>query len=176
MNNIYTTSINGNHFIDRVRDTLLRGGRITKRKGMVACVAPMMGTVLAPLMLAGTISTGTSHSAWAADEYGVYAGPNGAITCDTTTYTTGPADDIIYTTGIDGINFTLKDIVVNEPTGHAVYLRTLVASTNSVDVNVDNVDIRSSALSRYGINIEHVGTAGSINFNMTSGFVSADFA
>jgi len=176
MSKLYNSSIAGNHFVDRVRDTLLRGGRVTKWKGLVACVAPVMGTVLAPLMLAGIITAGTSYSALAADECGVYAGPNGVIICDTTTYTTGPADDIVYTTGVDGIDLTLQDITVNDPTGHSVNVSTLAASTNAVDVSVDNVDIRSSALTRNGINIAHVGIDGAINFDMTSGFVSADFA
>jgi len=39
-----------NHFVDRVRDTLLRGGRVTKWKGRAASFAPSLGISVPKLM------------------------------------------------------------------------------------------------------------------------------
>jgi outer membrane autotransporter protein len=41
-----------NHFIDNVRDALLRGGRLTKWKGKVASIAPLMGADLGETLVA----------------------------------------------------------------------------------------------------------------------------
>ena len=65
----------------------LRGGRMTKWKGLAASVAPVAGSVI--------LSSFAAEQASAANECGAPTGPNATITCDSGTHTVSPATSIV---------------------------------------------------------------------------------
>jgi outer membrane autotransporter protein len=80
-------------------NTILRGGRLTKFKGIAASIAPMMG--------AGGIAALTAGQALAEDECGVDLPGGSTTTCTTGSYASGIAYDVT-----DGADFTL---ILNDP-------------------------------------------------------------
>jgi hypothetical protein len=79
-----------------LRNTVLRGGRLTKSRGIVASIAPMMGAIVIAGLSAG--------QAQAADECGAEVTGPDTITCAAAAYGSG----ITYTQS-DGLTLILND-------------------------------------------------------------------
>ena len=130
-----------------LRNTVLRGGRLTKSRGIVASIAPMMGAIVIAGLSAG--------QAQAADE----CGPDGAgatlITCTAGNYAGGGVypdfpNGITYT-GSDGLTLILNDagITVADP---GVSVTSSITGTDAISVIGTNVGtITTTAGSAHGL-------------------------
>jgi outer membrane autotransporter protein len=114
-----------------------------------------------------------NQSVLANNECGTYTGPNGTVTCDTSTYLTGPNDDIIYNaTTIDGIIFNISDITLITATP-AVTVMNGATSSNALVFTGDNFDITTTTAYDYGLYISQRGN-GTSNATVSSGTISTE--
>ncbi|MCO6177495.1 autotransporter outer membrane beta-barrel domain-containing protein [Ciceribacter sp. RN22] len=127
---------------------LMRGGRMTKWKGDAASFAPSAGWAVSFLALPAAVFSTTmlvgATQVKAADECGLPVA--GVVTCDATTYTTGPADDIIYSTST-GLVVNLNDTTLVIGT---VTLGAEVIGTNAdaaLNLIAGNITVAGTALS-----------------------------
>jgi len=147
---------NSNHFIENVRQAILRGGRMTKYKGQAASCAPMLGVVAVALMSSAAVML-TPTTAFAGTCTETFAG-SGIWTCtgataadiDTTqtlTPATGGALTVSTTAGfgIDTTTALSKSFVLNSSVGQT---------------NITFTDTNSAAItgSGYGISAYNHGT------------------
>ena len=124
---ITAASRNSNHFITHVRDTLLRGGRMTKYKGQAASYAPFLGGLAVALMSsAAVLMTGTGAFAGSCTETAagsgiwICSGAAGADTTQTPTSAAGGALDVSTQSGFG----------ITTAAGNAIILTNTVAETD----------------------------------------------
>jgi len=130
----------------RLRDTVLRGRRMTKWKGIAASIAPMTGTVHAALMMAGAVSVGSAGQAMACTFSG------GAMNCNSSNYIFSSQIFIASST----TNIIENESVITRTSGNGVGIR--FEYTNNVTFSMSD--------SRY---IFNSGTDDAINSNFTRG-------
>lgn len=102
------------------------------------------------LILAMVITTMSSVSS--AAECGVYTPSNASISCNLTTYTTGPNDDIVYL-NVDGLNLSIDDAGLNiTSSGNAVRITGNTSSSNDLVINANNFgSITTTGVNGYGL-------------------------
>ncbi|MCD1634181.1 autotransporter outer membrane beta-barrel domain-containing protein [Martelella mediterranea] len=115
-----------------------------------------------------------SGRAIAADECGAPAGTNDTITCNNTTYTTGPGDDIAYT-GVDGLTLIIDDggtgTLDVTTAGAAVSVTNDPTSTNPVAIQAISFGtISTTGNSQYAISA--TSQLGATSVSVSSGQVS----
>jgi outer membrane autotransporter protein len=121
-----------------LRNTVLRGGRLTKSRGIVASIAPMMGAIVIAGLSAG--------QAQAADECGPEAGGPDQINCAAAAYGSG----ITYT-GSDGLTLILNDAGITVA-GSGVSVTSSITGTDVISVIGTNVGtITTTATSAHGL-------------------------
>lgn len=121
-----------------------KGGRMTKWKGKAASLAPHVGKALlvnASFVLSHAIlpsGLGGAAAALAQDECGGPPAANATITCDATTYTSGPNDDIRYL-NVDGLTLNLEGGLTVDAE-RPVLVRSATGSSADIVVNVTDVN------------------------------------
>ena len=104
-----------------------------------------------PSAIAVALFGSYGHKAYAADECGV-AIAGGSITCDATTYTTGPTDKISYR--LDGLDLTASDIsIINSTeigTGPAIAIRANDDHTNDLRITANSLILTTGDSSQFG--------------------------
>lgn len=141
------------------------GGRMTKWKGVVASVAPMVGLVATTGFLATPAQAEPP------------CGPVGAIIiCGSTTYTTGPTEAIQYLDVVGSTRLELQGpeqnpgLSVSTP-GTAVFLSGAETSDGSVVVTIEGFDnIETSSSDNTAVIVENKGT-GAANSKLSGGLV-----
>ncbi|MCO6181004.1 beta strand repeat-containing protein, partial [Ciceribacter sp. RN22] len=149
---------------------------MTKRKGEAASFAPSTGWVSTALALpaatlAFSLFAGVAPVR-AADECGLPVG--GVVTCDTTTYTTGPADDIVYSTST-GLIVNVNDpaLVIGPLAATGVSAEGDASNTGDVVVNGTTFSsISTSGITSYGLKASNLGTAGAITVTLANGTIT----
>ncbi|NTW60194.1 MAG: autotransporter outer membrane beta-barrel domain-containing protein [Nitrospirae bacterium] len=155
--------------IREMRSVFLHGGRMTKWKGVVVSMAPIIGTIAVPLMLAGALTIGIPGLALAANELGPEV--TGA---DTITATGGDYGSGITYTNSDGLTLTLDGlgITVRNP-GVSVISR----NTNTRDIVVNGGEfymIDTAANNACGIRARNQGSQGNAGITLKEGEIMTE--
>lgn len=113
-------------------------------------------------MTASALAIIVATAAWADNECGSYVGPNDTITCDATSYTVGPGDNITYFAAgtVDGLTLRLDDpALVVDVADDAVSVINDAASANDVAVEALRFErLETNGIENPGINVVNAGT------------------
>ena len=150
-----------------LQSKVLRGGRMVKFRGAAASIAPMIGAVVAPVLMAGAISMGTAGTAWAVDECGAPPGAGGTLDCANIVY-----PNITYT-GDDGFTLNINGANIRTTGNNGVTFRSNPTTTDAVVINATLFNrIRAGQNFRNAIEATNNGT-GNAEVTLGNGLVTS---